>query len=123
MDDAKISPSPLLMAMTGIVAGFSQGSMAIGGGIIMTTLMSLTTDMPQHSIIASTLGASALINTSATLMHYKMGNVHVKGALMISATAAAAAFAASQLALKLDEGVLRSCLGGALVVSSISMLK
>ena len=97
--------------------------MAIGGGLLMTTLLSLTTDMPQHSIIASTLGASACINTSATLMHYRMGNVHVRAALAISAAAAASAFASTQLALRLDEGVLRKCLGVALIVSSVAMLR
>ena len=78
--------SLLAMVPIGFAAGMMQGALAIGGGLIMTTLMSLTTTMDQHSIIASTLGSSALINTSATLMHYRMGNVHVPAALAIFAT-------------------------------------
>ena len=114
---------PTSFWITGAVAGFSQGFLAIGGGIVMTSLMTLTTSMTQHEIIASALASSALINTSATIVHFRMGTVNVPAALCIAVSASIAAAIASKLALQLDESVLRKCLGGALVVSSISMLR
>ena len=69
----------------GALAGFSQGFIGVGGGLVMTSLMTIATDMPQHAIIATTLGATTLINLSATSVHVRLGNVHLRTAAVISA--------------------------------------
>ena len=58
-----------------LFAGFSQGFIGVGGGLVMTTLMTVGTDLSQHTVIATALSATTLINTSATVMHYRMGHV------------------------------------------------
>lgn len=65
----------LPFAVAGSIAGFSQGFIGVGGGLVMTTLMTVGTDLSQHTVIATALSATTLINTSATVMHYRMGHV------------------------------------------------
>jgi hypothetical protein len=43
-------------------------------------------------------------------MHYRMGHVHVRAALLLSAASAATAVGASYLALQIDEAKLRQFL-------------
>jgi len=107
--------------------------------------------LTQHTVIATALSATTLINTSvrirletaclspsvsgclsraclgkaidftshtqqarcfsqATVMHYRMGHVHVRAALLLSAASAATAVGASYLALQIDEAKLRQFL-------------
>ena len=107
----------------GALAGFSQGFIGVGGGLVMTSLMTVGTDMSQHAIIATALSATTLINVSATMVHLRMGNVHKPASLVISAAAIGAAVAASFLAVQIDEQSLRRGLAAVVVASSISMLK
>lgn len=65
----------LPFVVAGSIAGFSQGFIGVGGGLVMTTLMTVGTDLSQHTIIATALSATTLINTSATVIHYRMGHV------------------------------------------------
>ena len=50
----------------------------------MTTLMTVGTDLPQHAIIATALSATTFINTSATVVHYRLGHVNVRYAMALS---------------------------------------
>lgn len=68
----------LPFVVAGSIAGFSQGFIGVGGGLVMTTLMTVGTDLSQHTVIATSLSATTLINTSATVMHYRMGHVGCK---------------------------------------------
>jgi uncharacterized membrane protein YfcA len=92
------------LMLAGAGAGFSQGFIGVGGGLLITSLLSLGTTIPQHCIIGSTLGSSAIMNMSATVVHYKLGNVNVRVAALISVAATATAFVASHLALQIEEG-------------------
>ena len=120
---SEIAVEALPYALAGSVAGFSQGFIGVGGGLVMTTLMTVGTDMPQHTIIATALSATTFINTSATIIHYRMGNVHVRAALMLSGVSAVAAVGATYLALQIDEGLLRQFLAVAVLTSSVGMLR
>ena len=110
-------------AAAGSAAGLSQGFVGIGGGLIMTTLMTVGTDLDQHTIIATALSATTLINTSATVIHFRMGHVHVRAAALLSAVAACTAVGASYLALRIDEAKLRQFLSVAVLASSVPMLR
>lgn len=70
-----IAWTQLPFVVAGSIAGFSQGFIGVGGGLVMTTLMTVGTDLSQHTVIATALSATTLINTSATVMHYRMGHV------------------------------------------------
>ena len=110
-------------AAAGSAAGLSQGFVGIGGGLIMTTLMTVGTDLDQHTIIATALSATTLINTSATVFHFRMGHVHVRAAALLSGVAACTAVGASYLALRIDEAKLRQFLSVAVLASSVPMLR
>ena len=112
---------PFLLA--GAVAGFSQGFIGVGGGIVMTTLMTVGTELPQHTIIATALSATLFINTSATIVHYRLGHVNVRAAALMAGVSAVTAVGATQLAMELDDSVLRKYLAVAVGASALVMLK
>eukprot|EP01048_Picozoa_sp_COSAG05_P006917 COSAG05_NODE_468_length_9525_cov_30.402292_11_plen_275_part_00 len=125
-DDAPPRPrniNTVHFVAAGALAGFSQGFIGVGGGLVMTSLMTVATDMSQHAIIATALSATTLINVSATMVHLRIGNVHTQAALVISAAAVGAAVAASFLAVQIDEQSLRRGLAAVVIASSVGMLK
>ena len=107
----------------GALGGLVQGMLGLGGGLVQLTALSLT-GMPQHAALATTLAGTFVLNSSAAAFHYRLGNVHVKAAVMIAGAGMLTASAwASLVTIKMSEPNLRKIVGGALVISAAGMLR
>ncbi len=80
-------PKTLVLAVTGVFAGFVSGMMGVGGGGIMVPPMVIFAGMGQHLAQGTSLLAMVFIGSSGAYTHYKLGNVatHVVAGLVAGA--------------------------------------
>ena len=110
-------------SVLGLFVGFSSSLLGIGGGIIMTTYMSVASDLTQHEAVATSLVAMVPTGLSATFWHMRAGNVQTRAALMIGGSCAAAMYgAATHIAPHVSEPAMRKIFAVVLGMASIKML-
>jgi uncharacterized membrane protein YfcA len=109
--------------MLGVGAGFVQGLLGMGGGIMQCTFLTALGTMPQSEVIATTLCGTMILNTSAAWQFYKLGHVNIRASMLIAVTGAIMAAATTIATVKTDEGKLRKWLAAMMVLSSIGFFK
>ena len=66
-------PCARAMAVAGLASGLLSGLLGVGGGFVMVPALRMATDLPMHSIVATSLAVITLIScagvATATLMH------------------------------------------------------
>jgi uncharacterized membrane protein YfcA len=110
-------------SVLGLFVGFSSSLLGIGGGIVMTTYMSVATDLTQHEAVATSLVAMVPTGLSATFWHMRAGNVHTKAALTIGGACAVSMYgAATFIAPHCSEPTMRTIFAVVLSLASLKML-
>ena len=105
----------------GGLVGFSSSLLGIGGGILMTSVMSTLYDMPQHEAVATSLVAMVPTGLAATL--HQRANVHGRAAIMIGTSCAIAMYGATTfVAPKVSESDMRKIFAAVLAFSSFRIL-
>ncbi|PNH05425.1 hypothetical protein TSOC_008329 [Tetrabaena socialis] len=95
-----------VLLLTGTVAGFASGLLGIGGGTIVTPLLTLATGLPQVSVLGTSLAAMVLPSLLGLAQHARLGNVDWRMAAGLAAGTAVGSTAGGRLGLVLPEGVL-----------------
>ena len=107
----------------GLFVGFSSSLLGIGGGIVMTTYMSVATDLSQHEAVATSLVAMVPTGLSATFWHMRAGNVQTKAACMIGGACAVTMYgAATYIAPHVSDPTMRKIFAAVLGLASLKML-
>eukprot|EP00484_Ammonia_sp_Unknown_P026026 CAMPEP_0197044770 /NCGR_PEP_ID=MMETSP1384-20130603/20756_1 /TAXON_ID=29189 /ORGANISM="Ammonia sp." /LENGTH=330 /DNA_ID=CAMNT_0042476281 /DNA_START=16 /DNA_END=1004 /DNA_ORIENTATION=+ len=83
----------------GAIAGFASGLIGIGGGVIMTAVMSAATDLSQHEAVATSLLCIAPTALIGSLMHYRMKHVVLPIAMILGTSCVAGMSVAPFIAL------------------------
>mmetsp|Transcript_12443 Transcript_12443/g.57613 ORF Transcript_12443/g.57613 Transcript_12443/m.57613 type:complete len:364 (-) Transcript_12443:221-1312(-) len=110
--------------LLGISVGLLQGTVGIGGGVLVTTYMSVFTDMEVHRICATALMATLVTNTAVCTHHFVNGNVRLRVAAVLGVSAMAASYlTAKNVSLAVPEPVIRGFIAAALVASGVSMFR
>ena len=110
--------------LLGVAVGMLQGTVGVGGGVLVTTYMSIMSDMEVHRICATALCATLVTNTVVCAHHFKFGNVRLRVAAVLGVSAMAASYAtAKNVSLAVPEPVIRAFIAAALVASGVSMFK
>jgi len=73
----------------GLVAGISSGMLGIGGGLVTIPAMILLLGVEQHMAQGVSLCVIVLTASVGAAVHYRLGNVQLGMALLISPAAAA----------------------------------
>ena len=108
----------------GVAVGLLQGTVGVGGGVLVTTYMSIMSDMEVHRICATALCATLVTNTAVCAHHFQNGNVRLRVAAVLGASAMAASYAtAKNVSLSVPEPVIRGFIAAALVASGVSMFR
>ena len=108
----------------GVAVGLLQGTVGVGGGVLVTTYMSIMSDMEVHRICATALCATLVTNTAVCAHHLRNGNVRLRVAAVLGASAMAASYAtAKNVSLTVPEPVIRGFIAAALVASGVSMFR
>ncbi|PNW84707.1 hypothetical protein CHLRE_03g155501v5 [Chlamydomonas reinhardtii] len=105
--------SDAVLVATGTVAGFASGLLGIGGGTIVTPLLTIATGLPQLSVLGTSLAAMVAPSLIGLAQHARMGNVDVLMAAGLVLGTTLGSSAGSRLALELPDGVLEwvFCIG------------
>ena len=108
----------------GVAVGLLQGTVGVGGGVLVTTYMSIVSDMEVHRICATALCATLVTNTAVCAHHFAHGNVRLRVAAVLGASAMAASYVtAKNVSLSVPEPVIRGFIAAALVASGVSMFR
>lgn len=108
----------------GGIAGFIAGLCGTGGGILMTAYLTTAIDIPQETIIGTSLAAILPTASSAAYFNYRSKSLHVPTALRIGGALGAALFLTSKYVTpEMPEGVLRGMLATTIAASATVMMR
>ena len=108
----------------GIAVGLIQGTVGIGGGVLVTSYLSAETDLEVHRIAATALLCTLLTNIAVGAQHYAMGNIKLRTASILALSAMGCSYwTARNVALDIPEVGVRGFIASALLASGMSMLR
>ncbi|GMH56772.1 hypothetical protein TrRE_jg4205, partial [Triparma retinervis] len=97
---------------------------ALGGGLIQTFYMSsFCKDICQHSIVATSLAATTLVNLVAASIYLSQGLVCKRSVLLVGGVGGVALVGSSYMALKVPEKQMKTAFATFLVLSSAMMIR
>ena len=98
--------SAVSLSLIGACAGFASGLLGIGGGTIVTPLLAITTDLPQATVLGTSLLAMLLPSAAALNQHQKMKNVDWRIGTALALGCAVGGFVGSGFAVDASKGAL-----------------
>jgi len=96
-----------VISATGLLAGIFSGLLGIGGGVVLTPALALATDLPQQSILGTSLAAMVLPSMVGAAVHHRAGNIVWRAAWPLAIGAGLGAAVGSRVASALPEEELR----------------
>merc|ERR1712113_747912 len=96
-----------LMAVAGAVAGVASGALGVGGGVIITPFLAFLTDLPQQSVLGTSLFATIPPSCVALMSHTQIkGNVDWRLSIGLALGCGLGSFAGSKMAVEMPSEVL-----------------
>jgi len=98
------------MAVIGSVSGLASGLLGVGGGVIITPALALTTTLDHATVLGTSLFSMIPPSAVGLMQHYRMGNVDPRlGAGLVVGTAIGG-WVGSKLAVEYSPpGMLEAC--------------
>ncbi|CEG43990.1 4-toluene sulfonate uptake permease [Plasmopara halstedii] len=110
--------------VAGAAAGFVSGLCGLGGGILITSYLTAASDMPQATIIGTSLLSVVPTAASSTIFNLRAKSVHLPTAVRIGGSMAAGAYVTSKYITQgVHEDVLRGILGVTLSTAALVMMR
>ena len=101
-----------------------QGTVGVGGGVLVSAYLTGMTDMEVHRICGTALLATVLTNVAVSTAHFRNGNVKSKSAVLLAGSAMACSYlVAKNISLQIPEEHVKQFIVVALISSGVSMLK
>ncbi|CAI5728712.1 unnamed protein product [Hyaloperonospora brassicae] len=111
-------------AFAGAAAGFISGLCGLGGGILITSYLTAASDMPQATIIGTSLLSVVPTAASSTIFNLRAKSVHLPTAARIGGSLALAVYGTSKyITHDVPEDVLRGVLGTTLGAAALIMMR
>lgn len=113
----------LILAITGLAAGFLGGMVGVGGGIIMVPMMVFVLGMTQKTAQGTSLAVMMIpISIGVAVYNYwKQGEINFVYALIIAGFFAVGGFFGSRLALSIDQQWIKKIFALLMVIVAIKM--
>lgn len=105
-----------------LVIGAALGLLGGGGSILTVPVFVYAAGLDPKVAVAASLPVVACTSASAALLHWRLGNVQVRTALIYGATAAAGSFAGAKLATFLSGATQLILLAIVMLVAAVRML-
>lgn len=112
-----------VVGATGALAGFASGLLGIGGGVVLTPLLAMLTDLPQTTVLGTSLTAMILPSLAGACVHYQAGTIVFSAAWPLALGAGLGAAIAGRYATQLPEQELRYIFSGVMGCIGIYMLR
>jgi len=109
----------------GAFSGFISGLCGIGGSLITTMYLATSTDMPQRTVIGTTLVSVLPMALSTNYHNYRVGAVHLPTAARIGSSLVLAVHFTSQYVLThpVPESFLRDVLSATIAAGAIMTIR
>ncbi|KAG7399308.1 hypothetical protein PHYBOEH_009234 [Phytophthora boehmeriae] len=108
----------------GAAAGFISGLCGLGGGILITSYLTAASDMPQETIIGTSLLSVVPTAASSTIFNLRAKSIHLPTAARIGGSLAVGVYVTSKYVTKeVPEDALRGVLGTTLGAAAIVMMR
>ncbi len=121
--DAKhAAGSPLKFLLVGLVVGFLSGLLANGGGFLLVPAYLLLFGMSAQEAAGTSLVAVALLALPGTYVHWRLGHVDARLALLLSLGVIPATYAGARAGIGLDARKSRFAFGLFLLVFGVFFL-
>ncbi|ETL80082.1 hypothetical protein, variant 2 [Phytophthora nicotianae] len=110
--------------VAGAAAGFISGLCGLGGGILITSYLTAASDMPQATIIGTSLLSVVPTAASSTVFNLRAKSIHLPTAARIGGSLAAGVYITSKyITHDVPEDVLRGVLGTTLGAAALVMMR
>ncbi|KAI9915587.1 hypothetical protein PsorP6_007261 [Peronosclerospora sorghi] len=110
--------------LAGAAAGFISGLCGLGGGILITSYLTAASDMPQATIIGTSLLSVVPSAASSTLFNLRAKSVHLPTTARIGGSLAITVYVTSKyITHNVPEDVLRGILGTTLSAAALVMMR
>lgn len=112
MEQMKAMPvwTGVQMAFIGSVSGLASGLLGVGGGVIITPTLALTTTLDHATVLGTSLFSMIPPSAVALMQHYKMGNVDPKLGAGLMVGTAIGGWIGSKVAVEFSPpGMLEAC--------------
>lgn len=110
--------------VAGAAAGFISGLCGLGGGILITSYITAASDMPQATIIGTSLLSVVPTAASSTIFNLRAKSIHLPSAVRIGGSMAVGAYVTSKYITQgLPEDILRGILGATLGAAALVMMR
>lgn len=110
--------------LAGAGAGFISGLCGLGGGILITAYLTATSDMPQETIIGTSLLSIVPTAAASTYHNVKAKAIHIPTAVRVGGALAAGVYVTSKYVTHdVPEDVLRGILGTTLGAAALVMMR
>jgi uncharacterized protein len=115
--------SALALVLVGVVTGITSGLLGVGGGIVMIPAMVVLLGIP--AAVAKGSSLAVIIPTAAvgTSRNVKRGNADLRVAAIVGLSGVVSSFAASQIAVDLDEQLSNRLFAALLTFVALKMLR
>ncbi|KAL4101753.1 hypothetical protein PRIC1_005501 [Phytophthora ramorum] len=108
----------------GAAAGFISGLCGLGGGILITSYLTAASDMPQETIIGTSLLSVVPTAASSTIFNLRAKSIHLPTAARIGGSLAVGVYLTSKYVTHdVPEDVLRGVLGTTLGAAALVMMR
>jgi uncharacterized membrane protein YfcA len=111
-----------LLLGIGLSAGFLAGLLGIGGGVLMVPAMVLLTGFDQHVAQGTSLLVVIPAALTGSYTHYRNGRLFVRDAAWLAIGGIGGAIIGANLALSIDDALLRRLFAVFLLVSAARIL-
>lgn len=106
----------------GVACGMLQGTVGVGGGVLVSAYLTGMTDMEVHRICGTALLATVLTNLAVSTAHIRSGNVKFRTAALLAGSAMTASYlVAKNISMQIPETYVKQFIVVALVSSGVSM--
>lgn len=119
----KIMSIIIYLIIIGLLAGFLAGLLGVGGGIVMVPLLILLLGFTQYEAQGTSLAVLAVpVTFLAAYNYYNDGYVNWKYAAVIAVTFVIGGYIGSQLAVSIDQRMLKKIFGIIMLIVAAKMI-
>jgi uncharacterized membrane protein YfcA len=113
----------IILLVIGLLAGFTGGSLGLGGGIIIVPALVFIMGFTQHQAQGTSLAVIVFpVAFLGAFNYYRSGYVNIKYVLVLAVAFLVGSYLGSLMSINMPEKILKKVFGFALLALSLKMI-
>lgn len=113
----------IILLVIGLLAGFTGGSLGLGGGIIIVPALVFIMGFTQHQAQGTSLAVIVFpVAFLGAFNYYRSGYVNIKYVLVLAVAFFVGSYLGSLMSINMPEKILKKVFGFALLALSLKMI-